>query len=121
MSEPIHVSVVLPVLNGARYIDANVRRVCATLEALSRPFEVIVVCDGSTDGTADCARAIDDDRVVVLRYPHNAGKGHAVLHGVAYSRGRLVGWLDADLDVKPDVILKAAARFDDHPVDAVIG
>lgn len=121
MPEAVHLSVVLPVLNGARYIQTNTRRVVATLERLGRPFEVIVVCDGSTDGTAACARAVDDDRVEVLHYPDNAGKGHAILHGIASSRGRLVGWLDADLDVDPEVLLEAAARFEDQPVDAVIG
>src|SRR4051794_27962794 len=105
MSERVDVSLVLPVHNGAAYIERNVRRVCESLERLERPFEVIVVCDGSTDGTARCAQAIGDERVIVLRYPRNSGKGHAVLHGLVNSRGRLVGWLDADLDIRPDVVV----------------
>lgn len=121
MSEQVHLSLVLPVLNGAEYIADNVTRVCRTLERLERPFEVIVVCDGSADGTAERAAAVDDDRVSVLHYAENAGKGHAVLHGLASSRGRLVGWLDADLDIAPEVILNASARFAEGPVDAVIG
>lgn len=121
MSEQVHLSLVLPVLNGADYIAENVVRVCRTLERLERPFEVIVVCDGSTDDTAERAEAVDEDRVSVLRYAENAGKGHAVLFGLARSRGRLVGWLDADLDVAPEVILTASARFARGPVDAVIG
>jgi dolichol-phosphate mannosyltransferase len=120
MSAP-HVSLVLPVFNGERHIADNLREVLRSLEALERPFEVIVVCDGSTDSSADVARSLGDDRVVVLRYPDNRGKGHAVLHGVDSARGRLVGWLDSDLDISPDAIVHAARRFEEEPVDAVIG
>jgi glycosyltransferase involved in cell wall biosynthesis len=98
-----------------------VRDTCASLDALEGGFELIVVCDGSTDDTAARAREVEDGRVRVLDYPANAGKGHAILHGLAEARGRLVGWLDADLDVHPGVILGAAARFAAEPVDAVIG
>ena len=117
-----HVSVVAPVRNGAPFIEDSVRTIVRSLEQLERPFEVIVVCDGSTDGTAARARAIDDSRVRVLRYEVPSGKGVAITSGLAHARGRLVGWLDADLDIHPDVIVDAARRFDaDSSVDAVVG
>ena len=114
-------SLVLPVFNGAPYIAANVRETCQALEGLGAPFEVIVVCDGSTDGTAPAARKVDDARVLVVDYPVNQGKGHAILHGFSCSSGRLVGFLDADLDLAPRAILDAVDQFELHPVDAVIG
>jgi dolichol-phosphate mannosyltransferase len=120
MSVP-HLSLVVPVFNGEGHLAANLREIVAALERLERPFEVIVVCDGSTDNSAEAARRLGDPRVVVLRYPDNRGKGHAVLHGVAGARGRLVGWLDSDLDIAPEAILEAVRRFDQDPVDAVIG
>lgn len=114
-------SLVTPVYNGAVTIEANVREIVSALEADGRPFELLVVCDGSTDGSAEAARRVEDDRVRVLRYETNAGKGHALLHGLTAARGRLVGWLDSDLDIAPDVIVEAARRFDDRAVDAVVG
>jgi glycosyltransferase involved in cell wall biosynthesis len=116
-----HLSLVIPVFNGAGHIETNVREVLAALETLGEPFEVIVVCDGSTDDTAAKARAVSDPRVRVLDYPVNAGKGHAIMHGLAGARGRLQGWLDSDLDIAPGVIVEAARRFDAEPVDAVVG
>jgi glycosyltransferase involved in cell wall biosynthesis len=116
-----HLSLILPAYNGSRYIVENVRMVLAALEAMDEPFEVIVVCDGSSDGTANLARSVGDPRIRVLSYGHNEGKGHAICHGIASARGRLIGWLDSDLDIDPDVIVRAVRAFEDEPVDAVIG
>ncbi len=120
MSQP-YLSLVTPVYNGAGYIAANVREIIAALEQLGRPFEVIVVCDGSHDESAVQARTVDDPRLLVLRLEENVGKGHAVLHGLGHARGRLVGWLDADLDINPAAVVAAARRFETEPVDAVVG
>jgi glycosyltransferase involved in cell wall biosynthesis len=116
-----HLSLVTPVYNGAGYIAQNLSDIVAALEALGRPFEVIVVSDGCTDGGPALARALQDERVTVLDYPENAGKGTAILHGIAHARGRLVGWLDSDLDISPESIVYAANRFEEAPVDAVVG
>jgi glycosyltransferase involved in cell wall biosynthesis len=117
----VHLSLVTPVFNGAGYIANNLRSIVVALEALQRPFEVIVVCDGSTDGSEGFARAVRDERVTVIHYPGNLGKGHAILYGLGQARGRLVGWLDSDLDIAPEAIVAAARRFDTAPVDAVVG
>ncbi|MDQ4040520.1 MAG: glycosyltransferase [Actinomycetota bacterium] len=118
---PPRLSLILPVFNDARRIAANVRAVIGELDTLEHPFEVLVVCDGSSDGTAEAAQEVADARVRVLHYPVNAGKGWAVLHGFAEARGRLVGFLDADLDIAPSAIIEAVHRFDLETVDAVVG
>jgi glycosyltransferase involved in cell wall biosynthesis len=116
-----HLSLVTPVYNGAAYIERSLRAIVAALERLERPFEVIVVCDGSSDLSPDRARALEDARVRVLHYPENQGKGHAILQGAREARGRLIAWLDSDLDIAPEMIVDAARRFDDAEIDAVIG
>jgi len=115
------VSVVTPVLNGELFIADSVRRIIAALEELGREFEVIVVCDGCTDGTAEAARSVNDPRVHVLEYYENHGKGHAITCGLAAARGRLVGWFDSDLDIDPEFIARAATCFSHSTIDAVIG
>jgi glycosyltransferase involved in cell wall biosynthesis len=117
-----YVSLVTPVHNGAAFIEESLGAILSSLDELGRPAELIVVCDGSTDGTAERARAVDDRRVRVLRYEQHHGKGVAITCGLAHARGRLVGWLDADLDIHPDVIVRAARRFEQEPeLDGVIG
>jgi glycosyltransferase involved in cell wall biosynthesis len=125
MSEPTtkpYLSLVTPVYNGAGFIEASVETIISSLEQLDRPFEVIVVCDGSTDGTAERARAVGDPRVRVLHYDDQQGKGVAISCGLSAANGRLVGWLDSDLDIEPGVIVEAARQFERQPdVDAIIG
>ncbi len=120
MSEP-HLSLVVPVYNGAAYIERNLHRIIETLDRLGRPFEIIVVCDGSRDRTRDLAQRVDHPAVRVFHYARNQGKGFALSLGAGEARGRLIGWLDADLDIHPEVLLEAVAWFDRDPIDAVIG
>jgi glycosyltransferase involved in cell wall biosynthesis len=116
-----HLSLILPAYNAADYIEENVCEVVRTLESIGRPFEVLLVCDGDGDGTADRARLVTDARVRVLSYAENRGKGYAVCFGVSHAHGRLIGWLDADLDIAPQVIVDSVRRFDERHIDAVVG
>lgn len=116
-----HLSLVVPVYNGAHFIEDSLHRIVAGLADLEGAFELLVVCDGSLDGTFDAARRVEHPAIRVLRYPMHQGKGFALAFGSAEARGRLIGWLDADLDVDPGVIMRAVRRFEAEPVDAVIG
>jgi glycosyltransferase involved in cell wall biosynthesis len=118
--EAPHLSLVVPVHGGAAYIVESVRTIVRTLEELGRPFEVLAVSDGD-EPSADALATVDDPRVRSFRYAVNEGKGYAISYGIAHARGRLIGWLDGDLDVDPRVILDAVARFDREEVDAVVG
>ncbi len=85
------VAVIVPAYNEASRIPRVLR---AILDA-RLPTEVIVVSDGSTDRTAEVARAIEGVNVIVL--PYNMGKGGAMAAGVAASQARVVAFVDADL------------------------
>ncbi|MBV9820233.1 MAG: glycosyltransferase [Solirubrobacterales bacterium] len=121
--EPIGLSLVLPVHRGAQWIELNLSIVLECLERVEDGFELVVVCDGDDDLASEGARRIAarDHRVNVFHYPCNQGKGFAISFGVAQSRGRLIGWLDADLDIAPEVIVRAVASFAASEIDAAIG
>jgi glycosyltransferase involved in cell wall biosynthesis len=108
---------------GAGWIEENLRTVLAQVEEIGRPFEVIVVCDGDHDLASQAALLVAhvDPRVRVFQYPQNQGKGFALSFGVAQARGRLIGWLDADLDIHPRAIVMAVRAFDAGEIDAAIG
>ncbi|MFP5369223.1 MAG: glycosyltransferase [Actinomycetes bacterium] len=123
MSASPHLSLVVPVFDGETFIEANLRTIVSTLEEGlgDRGFELIVVCDGPRDRTREIAEAFDHPAVKVFHYPTNQGKGFAIAVGAAQAQGRLVGYLDADLDIHPSVIVRAVEVFDGEDVDAVIG
>lgn len=118
-SQP-HLSLIIPVFRGASYLADSVSEIVSTLEKLDRPFEVLVVTDGCAESAA-VAAALSDPRVISLGYEFNHGKGYAITYGIAHARGRLIGWLDGDLDVAPSVIVDAVRAFDAEEIDAVVG
>jgi glycosyltransferase involved in cell wall biosynthesis len=92
------VTAVIPVYNEA----ATVARVVGRALAGGRAAEVVVVDDGSTDGTGAALAGIADPRVKVLRHDRNRGKGAALRTGFAAATGDVVVVQDADLEYDPD-------------------
>lgn len=107
----LRLSVVVPAYGEADRIGETVRRLDAALADLTGGVEVIVVDDGSSDGTADAALAAGADQVVVQ--PRNRGKGAAVRAGVLAGRGRTIAFTDADLAYAPDQIRRVLTAIED--------
>ena len=108
----LRATVVLPAFDEAARIGATIREVRAALAGLAADgLEIVVVDDGSADGTADAALAGGADQVVVL--PHNRGKGAAVRAGVRVARGRTVAFTDADLSYSPDQLAAVIGQIED--------
>jgi glycosyltransferase involved in cell wall biosynthesis len=93
--EPLDVTVVLPAYNEAGHIGREIERITTALKDSRYSFEILVVDDGSTDGTADICEGLPFVRV--LRFETNRGSGTARRIGTAQARGRWVAWTDADL------------------------
>ena len=96
-TDPRCLSVIVPVFNEAETIDEILHQVLASPVVA----EVVIVDDGSVDGTREKLAAVDDERVRVELHPHNRGKGAAVRTGIALARGRYVVIQDADLEYDP--------------------
>jgi len=113
-------SVVIPAYTEAHRIADTVARVRAALADVDAPeaFEVIVVDDGSTDDTAEQARAAHADQVLVL--PLNRGKGAAVRAGVLAARGRTIAFTDADLSYPPHQLVRLLTEVE-AGFDVVVG
>jgi glycosyltransferase involved in cell wall biosynthesis len=103
------VSVVVPVYNGERFLASAL---CSVFEQDYRPFEVIVVDDGSTDGTAGIARSFRRVRYV---YQKNQGPAAARNTGVATARAEYIAFLDADDIWTPKKLSVQMEHLLDHP------
>ena len=91
----LDVTVVLPAYNEAGHVVAEVDRISAALKATDYSFEILVIDDGSTDGTGDRVDGLPFVRL--LRFPTNRGSGTARRIGTLEAHGRFVGWTDADM------------------------
>jgi Glycosyl transferase family 2 len=111
-------SVIMPVHNGARYIA---EAMASALVQLDQVDELIVVDDGSTDGTQSVAADVDDPRIRVLSTPRR-GVSAARNVGLAAARGEFIAFLDHD-DLWPTDRHKRLLRMleDDPLLDAVFG
>jgi glycosyltransferase involved in cell wall biosynthesis len=107
---PVDLSVVLPAYQEAQVIGAALARLHEHLSAVVDSFELVVVCDGCTDGTPEAARSTGLTGVRVAEYRVNRGKGHALVTGVALARGRDIAFFDADLDLHPRALLAMLER-----------
>ena len=110
MSAP-PLSVVIPAFNEARRLPATLARVGEHLAAQGRPHEILVVDDGSSDGTADVARSAGAD-VRVLRHEPNRGKGYAVRRGMLAATGARRLMTDADLSTPIEELARLEAELD---------
>jgi glycosyltransferase involved in cell wall biosynthesis len=114
----------MPAYNEAYSIAENVCETVETMRALGIDFEIIVVDDGSLDGTHTAAieaLRVWPDRVRIVRCPLNQGKGNALVCGSSYSKGEYVAFLDADMDLHPHQLEKFFAIMKSRDADVVIG
>ena len=108
------ISLVIPVFNEAQTLEEVVRRAVRTLDGLGRPFEVIVVDDGSTDGTWAIAERLhlEEPRLRAVRFKQNFGQHPAMHAGMSRARGDVVVTMDGDLQNSPDDLPRLIAAVD---------
>ena len=99
----IELTVVIPIRNEAPSLEDLHRELAATLDAWGRPYEVIVVDDGSTDESFEILARLQaiDSHVRVIRLRRNFGQTAAFAAGFEYARGRYIATLDGDLQNDP--------------------
>jgi len=114
---PPALSIVIPAFNEAERLPRTLERIAAHLAGGGSGGEVLVVDDGSRDGTAERAEAMG---ATVLRNGANRGKGFAVRRGMLAAQGRRRLMTDADLSTPIEELDRLAARMDEG-YDVVIG
>lgn len=114
--ENASVSLVIPAYNEAESIEALLEKAIEIMKALGRPWEIIVVDDGSSDKTLE---VIKDKQVKIIAHPYNIGNGAAIKTGIRHANCEIVVIMDADGQHNPENIPRLIAAI--GPYDMVVG
>jgi len=110
---PIKYSIVAPCWNEEANLPELHRRITEVMEQTGEPWELILINDGSTDGTAEVMRRLHatDPRVHYVEFARNFGHQLAVTAGMDYAQGEAVILIDSDLQDPPELILQMIAKW----------
>ena len=111
------VSVILPVYNEKGHLRAEIDRIRVALDRSHYSYEIIVVDDGSDDGSSEALAEIEGIRL--LRFATNRGSGSARKFGTNAARGRVVVWTDVDMTYPNDRIPELVKDLEGY--DQVVG
>ena len=111
-------SIVIPAFNEEKRLPGTLERIAGYINASGRATEVLVVDDGSVDGTAGVAESFREKLpdLRVISNGRNRGKGYSVRHGFTESRGEIVLFTDADLSAPIEEADKLLAKMDGYEV-----
>lgn len=112
------VTVLLAVYNGLPYLPAAIESV---LRQTFTDFELLIVDDASTDGSAACVEAYHDPRIRLVRHEVNRGQTASLNRGLALAQGTYIARLDADDVCAPERLERQTRFLDQHPDVAVVG
>lgn len=109
------ITVTVPIYNEAGNIERLYERTRDALDALGRAWELVLVDDGSRDGSAALLDAIAarDARVTVVHFPRNYGQTAALMAGMDHARGRIIVPMDGDLQNDPSDIGRLLDKLDE--------
>jgi polyisoprenyl-phosphate glycosyltransferase len=113
----LDVTVVLPVYNEKGHLRAEIDRIQAALDASIYTYEIVVIDDGSDDGSGEQLREIEGIRLI--QFAQNRGSGSARRAGSHAAKGRIVVWTDTDMTYPNDEIPQIVKELDGY--DQVVG
>jgi dolichyl-phosphate beta-glucosyltransferase len=115
------VSLIIPVRDGEGFIVESIDEARSFLDQKCPAYEVVIVDDGSTDGTAAALGPLLDDRVRLISLPQNLGKFGALKAGMAAAKGRCRVFTDADLPYDLEAVPYIANLVNGRGYEIVVG
>jgi glycosyltransferase involved in cell wall biosynthesis len=119
---PVRISIIIPVYNEIRYISEVLKRVIEAPLPVGCEKEIVVIDDGSTDGTTAVLRKLRDEKLVRLHESlRNSGKGTALRIGLRLATGQIILVQDADLEYDPKEYSRLVQPTLEGKADVVYG
>jgi len=113
MNNQIVYSIVVPVFNEKEVLNEFYKRITSVMDKLKEPYEIILVNDGSSDGSLEIMKELhsQDFRVKIISFSRNFGHQIAITAGLDYASGEAVITIDADLQDPPEVIPNLISKW----------
>lgn len=115
------ISLIIPSYKQEKTIVADISRIKKVMDSLKKSYEIIVVIDGYLDKSREILKKKKIAKVKVVGYANNHGKGYAVRYGMANSKGNIIAFLDAGMDLNPEALSLALDYMKWNKADIVIG
>lgn len=117
----VFLSIVVPVFNDVKNIKNNLKLLAAEVSQVFKNYEIIVVSDGSIDGTSDAILAMDILHIVPIILEQNQGKGAALRRGFEQASGQYVMFIDGGMEIHPREIKIFLGLMFLYDADIVVG
>lgn len=114
-------SVVIPAFKQGKKIIKDIKSIDTALRELGYDYEIIVVFDGAFDEECRKIERLNSERIKVLGYKDNQGKGHAVRFGMLQSKGDIIGFIDAGMEIHPSGFSMLLNHMDWYNADIIVG
>lgn len=115
------ISLIIPTFNEEQSISTTVERAAHALETLGDAWEILVIDDGSTDGTAERIATLRSDHMHMLTHPRNSGYGASIKTGIRHSKGDILAITDADGTYPLEELPLLIRTLQERQADMVVG
>lgn len=114
-------SVVVPAYKQEKTIVTDIRNIESSLKELGINYEIIVVVDGDVDNTYKNLLTIRSNKIKIIKFKTNQGKGSAVKTGMLAAKGDIVGFIDAGMDISPNSLSLLLNHMLWYNADIIVG
>lgn len=117
MTNDLSISVIIPVYNGEKYLNEAINSI---LDQSYKPFELIIIDDGSNDSTAEIVKTYKED--LIYLYQENTGIAASRNRGISVAKSEYISFLDADnIWIKKKLQKQKERLFEDPSIDIIFG
>jgi glycosyltransferase involved in cell wall biosynthesis len=111
----------MPSYNQEETIQEDIKNIIKILKQIRYDYELIIVVDGMIDRTFNRARKLESEKIKVVGYETNHGKGYAIRFGMARSKGDIVAFIDSGMELNPNGLSMLLEHFEWYNADVVVG
>jgi glycosyltransferase involved in cell wall biosynthesis len=115
------ISIIVPVYKQQKTIYKDLLNIASSMDATRWDYEIIAVIDGFLDDSYNQALKTNNSKIKVFGYETNRGKGYAIRYGMAKSKGDIVAFIDAGMDINPNGISLILEHMEWYDADIMVG